>query len=295
MKQTQKVFIDHLDQMKPLRFLEFMGEVIGEKDGVLSEPKFTITEKIDGSALRIGIDDQYQIFIESATSPPTFLVGEFEARDRKKGYNGKIGQQFDYLLREIQQDANLVSLLKLHKLHGGMKIIGEVLLPSMIRSQEGNLVTFIRIPYDRTLLGDDWTFVPIKVLDGEGNRHKYEGGVINSLFNISNKQRMYVKPTAKLKRKINLCGEIADLQKFTLKHAYNLVEILSSRTKIYRDGKKWYTSEIKVHQDKMRDKILSCVESSIFGPTVEGLVIECPNGNLIKVITPEFKNTQFTP
>ena len=302
MKYTAKVYINHLDQMKPLKFIALMKMIEDEYKGCLSRfdfndpfgPSLKITEKVDGSALRFGLNYQGDVFVESSTSPSMFSVGDFEARDKSKGYDGSIGRKFDRVLQCIQNDKALVALLRKFS-DGGIKIIGEVLLDNMIRSRDCNLVTFIRIPYARDLLGTQWTFVPLQVLDGKGNRYAGEQCVIQALLDISTDERTYVEPTAHLKSEvIDLTEEIAKLNEFTKFHEYNITEILSSRTRTYRDSKIWFTDQIRLHQNIVRDKILSSVERGIFGPFIEGLVIEFPDRSLLKVITPEFKNAHFT-
>jgi len=58
---TQKVYIQHLNKMKPLKFLELIHKLQSKYKGILAKDKVDITEKIDGSALRIGQDHNGQI------------------------------------------------------------------------------------------------------------------------------------------------------------------------------------------------------------------------------------------
>lgn len=304
MQQTQKVYINHLDRMKPLAFLSLMKMIETEYKGGLSRfdfhdpfgPGMKITEKVDGSALRFGLNYHGHVFVESSTSPPMFCVGDFVARDKSKGYDGSVGRNFDFILQCIQNDKKLLGVLRKFS-NDGIKIIGEVLFMPMAKAIGDNLAQFIRIPYYKLNLGHLWTFVPIKVLDGRGNRYAGEQCVIQALLDISTAERMYVSPEAKLTHEvIDLTAEIkninTDLYELNDVRDLGLIKILSSRKHADRVAKAALTSEVHKHQEAVRDKILSYVDQGLFGPFIEGLVIEFPNRTLLKVITPEFKNAQ---
>lgn len=304
MQRTQKVYINHLDRMKPLAFLSLMKMIETEYNGSLPRFDFNdpfgqgmkITEKVDGSALRFGLNHRGDVFVESSTSPSMFEVGDFVARDKAKGYDGSIGRNFDFILQCIQNDKKLLGALRTFSNHG-IKIIGEVLFMPMAKAVGDNLVQFIRIPYRKSNLGRVWTFVPIKVLDENGNRHPDEQCVIQALLDISSPDRMYVSPKAKLTHGvIDLTNEIkninVNLYELNDVPGLGLIRTLNSRKKADKIAKVALKSAVYHHQEAVRDKILSYVGRGLFGPYIEGLVIEFPDGSMLKVITPEFKNAR---
>lgn len=294
MQQTQKVYIGHLDKMRPLAFISFMKMIDDDYAGRLSEDEVSITEKIDGSALRFGVNRAGDLFVESATSPAMFTPGDFERRDKSKGHDGSIGRNFDYILEEMQNDRSIYRLLHTYGNYG-IKIVGEILFMPMARLLGGNTVQFVRIPYCKTSLGSEWTFVPIKVLDCDGNRHPLENEVLQEMTMLSTDKRKYVRPFAKLldDEPIDLMNEIASLNKYIASRDYDLEEMLLTRKKCLKAVKELAIADIQKHQKAVRNKILAHVDHGCFGPFIEGLVIEFPDGTLLKVITDEFINTSL--
>jgi hypothetical protein len=254
------------------------------------ESSVRITEKVDGSALRFGLNKQGDLFLESATSPPMFSVGDFEARDKSKGYDGSIGRNFDFLLQAISRDTKLMEVLRKFS-NDGIKIIGEIMFMPMARAQSDTMARFIRIPYFKVDLGYLWTFVPIMVLDGKGNRSSDEFAVFHDLVGISTSERKYVLPNTHI-REIDLTSEIEninrDLYELNDVRNFGLIEILSSRKKADKVAKAALKCEVHKHQVIIRDKILSYMDRGLFGPFIEGLVIEFPDRTLLKVITDKF-------
>ena len=294
---TSKVFIQHLDAMKPLRFLDLVKMIETDLNGVLTHNHVKINEKIDGSALRFGLDDRNKFFMESATSPPMFYTGDFEKMTRAKGYTNHIGAAFDNLLYLMKNDLDITDILRKYS-ENGIKIVGEVLLPALANKSTTLTTTFVRIPYHTHRLGRVWTFFPFMVFDGDGNRHQYEDTIIGELLCISNADRRYVHPMANMMGMIDLRHEIADLNVF-LDHrnqpCYDGVcEVLSSRKKLYRDQKIWMTCEILEHQKRFAQVILDRINGGILGPYFEGIVLEFDDRTIVKVTTPEFKSLPST-
>jgi hypothetical protein len=289
--KTKKVFIDHLDKMKPLKFLEFAKKLDKEFGGVLSKEKISITEKIDGSALRVGQDANGNSFIESSMSASMFNVGDFEARDISKGYSGEIGKKFDNILKEFKNDKQFQSVLKKYNTNG-IKVIGEILYVPM-GIDEVDKIKFIRISYDKKKLGTLLTFVPFEVIDGEGNVHPKQADVISDLYKISNDTRKILKPTIHIDKDINIAMELKDFDLAITKQYENLEDLLTSRKKVDKELKAAVIEEIGKYQKQITSKILTYIKSGSLGPDYEGIVIKMNDGSIIKIVTDVFKAGSF--
>ena len=289
--KTQKVFINHLDKMKPLKFLEFAKKLDKELSGVLSKETISITEKIDGSALRIGQDKNGKSFIESSTSESMFSVGDFYARDISKGYSGDIGKKFDSILGIFKNDRQVQEILTKYN-ENGIKVIGEILYNPM-GIDEIDKIKFIRISYDKKKLGSLLTFIPFEVIDGSGNLHKDANKILNDLYSISSNTRKIIKPTIKIDRDIDISLELKSFSNEITKKYSNLEELLSSRKKVDKELKDIISNEIKKYQTQIASKILSYVKSGSLGADYEGIVIKMNDGTLLKIVTNKFKSTEF--
>lgn len=289
--KTKKVFIEHLDKMKPLRFLEFIEKLKLDFNGVLSKDKLSITEKIDGSALRIGQDRNGRSFIESSTSDPMFNVGDFLLRDLSKGYNGEIGRKFDLILTEFKMDVQFQDVLKRYN-QNGIKVIGEVLFIPLGRLTLDK-ITFIRIPYDRSKLGSLLTFIPFEAVDGDGNPHLKQEDILRDLYKISNDTRKILNPSVQIDSDIDLSAEVDYFNQTIINRYSDLKFLLSSRKVIDKIQKALVISEIEAFQKQLAAKLLSYIDSGLLGSDYEGIVINMHDGTALKVVTDTFKSTEF--
>jgi hypothetical protein len=291
---TSKVFIQHLDAMKPLKFLDLVKMIETNLNGVLTHNHVKINEKIDGSALRFGMDDRNKFFMESATSPPMFYTGDFEKMARAKGYTNHIGAAFDELLYLMKNDLDITDILRKYS-ENGIKIVGEVLSPRLANKSDALTTTFVRIPYHTHRLGRVWTFVPFMVFDGDGNRHQYEDTIIGELLCISNADRRYVHPMANMMGMIDLRHEIVALNyAIGESNVTYAMSILKSRKKADKPMKADLIELILVHQKRFAQVILDRINGGIFGPYFEGIVLEFEDKSIVKITTPEFKSLPST-
>lgn len=291
--KTRKVFISHLDKMKPLEFLQLISKLDKTYKGILSKNTLSITEKIDGSALRVGQDKDGKAFIESSTSDSMFNVGDFVVRDLSKGYSGEIGKKFDALLKIFKNDAKLQKLLTKYNNGNGIKIIGEILYTPMGLEIFDKTIKFIRITYERENLGTELTFVPFKVTDEYGKPYDNSEEIKKALYSISTSSRKYVPPTLKIDRDIDISIEINKFKDDIIGRYSNLDALLSSRKHIDREMKEIIKQEILEYQKIIAKKIVSYVNSGLFGKDFEGIVIELLDGDVLKIVTDTFKNTKF--
>lgn len=287
---TKKVFISHLDKMKPLEFLALVKELDEKYKGILSREVLSITEKIDGSALRVGQDKNGRPFIESSTSPSMFNVGDFVARDHSKGYSGEVGKKFDALLAGFKNDKKFQAVLSKFNNGNGIKVIGEILYTPM-GIEEMDKIVFIRIKYDKAKLGSEWTFIPFKVVDDDGNGYSNVEDIKKALYAISTAERKYVPPTLKISTDIDISVELDKFKGDILNRYDSLDELLSSRKKADKEIKEKITAEIAEYQKRIAKKILTYVKGGLFGKHFEGVVIELPDKTVIKIVTDTFKTT----
>lgn len=296
-KTTKKVFISHLDKMKPLEFLALISELDQTYKGVLSKDKLSITEKIDGWVLRIGQDRDGRSFIESSAQGSMFNVGDFTARDKARGGSGDMGKRFDFLLKQFKADKKVQQVLTKFNNGNGIKIIGEILhTPTGIA--DFDTITFVRIAYDRAKLGAEWTFIPFKVIDDDGQPYENAEAIKKALYAISDDDRKYVPPTLNISRDIDISVEISKFKDDILTKYKDLETLLASRKHADRELKATITAEIAEYQKVIAKKVISYVHSGLFGNEYEGLVIELPNGTIVKVISDTFKTApkpEWTP
>lgn len=291
--RVKKVFISHLDKMKPLEFIAFVSKLDKKYKGVLSKEKLNITEKIDGSALRIGQDANGKAFIESSTSASMFNVGDFVKRDLSKGYSGVIGKKFDSLLKGFKTDKKVQGILSKYNNGNGIKVIGEILYTPMGIEDLETTIKFIRIQYDKDKLGTEWTFVPFKVTDMDGTPYDNTKEIFRAFYSISTKDRKYVAPTIKISSDIDISIEINKFKDEVLNKYRNLDSLLLSRKKVDKDLKDTVKDEILKYQTLLANKIVSHVNGGVFGKDFEGIVIEMPDGTILKVVSDKFKTSKF--
>lgn len=294
---TKKVFISHLDKMPPLEFLALISELDKKYKGVLSKDKLSITEKIDGCVLRIGQDRNGRAFIESSAQGSMYNVGDFTARDKARGGSGDMGKKFDALLKDFKADKKVQKFLTKFNNGNGIKLIGEILHTPM-GIVELETIKFIRIAYERAKLGTEWTFIPFKVIDDDGKEYANTEEVKKGLYAISDDNRKYVPPTLNISKDIDISVEISKFKDDILGKYKDLDTLLTSRKHIDRELKAAVTAEIGEYQKVIAKKVISYVHSGLFGNEFEGLVIELPNGTIVKVVSDNFKTApkpEWTP
>jgi hypothetical protein len=162
-------FITHIETMKPIDFLTLIKELESEYKGVLKLKDISITEKIDGSSLTIGQDSKGKTFINTKMSQRYFNPGDFTTFATSKGYDNSISINFDNILKEVQSDKKLQSVLSKYNTGNGIVITGEVLYVPFATETKNSKLQFIFMDYDKKNLGEEWTFVPFGIQDFDGN------------------------------------------------------------------------------------------------------------------------------
>ena len=108
---TQRVGIQHLEKMPPKKFIQLVNAINKKYKGILSKDSIDITEKIDGSSLRIGQNSNGQPFIESSYSGEIYIDGGYTSYVKSRGYDpSSVSEGFDNILKSIKTDSKLQKL-----------------------------------------------------------------------------------------------------------------------------------------------------------------------------------------
>ena len=162
-KATHRVGIQHLDKLTPTKFFELMYVFYKEFGGVLPSKKVKVTEKVDGSSIRFGVDAQNHFFIESSYSGPVYDEGDYTNYVISRGYEpNEISQNFENLLKLLKPIKTLLEVLKKHNKGEGVKVIGEMMYNPMAKV-DGKKIRYVYMNYDKSKLANVLTMVPFSV------------------------------------------------------------------------------------------------------------------------------------
>lgn len=179
---TPRVGIQHLDKLTPIKFLELVKIFNDEFKGVLKTNEIKVSEKVDGSSIRFGLDPKGKFFIESSYSGPLFKSGDFTNYVISRGYQpDELSQNFENLFLLLKQHKPLYDVLKKHNTPNGIKVIGEMFYNPMAKVDD-NKLKFVYIKYDKSKLANILTVIPFSTLPPEKAVELFE-----DLYKISNK------------------------------------------------------------------------------------------------------------
>ena len=291
---TKKQFIQHLDKMPPLKFLELAKRLDKEMGGILSKEHVEIREKMDGAALRIGLNEEGQFFAQSSTSPSFFEVGEFRDRFAKHGLEAaEMGEKWDQILHTFKTDPKIQAILQKYKTPSGIKVTGEIMYPPLGIDLADKL-KFVRIEYEKKRLGSEYTYVPFYVMDGEGERHPKEKEIFQAFYDISDDKRKYVDSIILSDTEIDISTDLQAVQDNIVQKYDNLEAVLTSRKKIDKELKEKIKGELLELQHKLAQKILSYAGGGLLSKDIEGIVIELSDGSILKIVSDKFKDSAST-
>ena len=122
-QKTRRVGIDHLNQLKPMDFLNLVN-LFKEMGGKISDKNAKITLKADGFGLRFGLDSKDNFFIESSNSGPQFKAGSFQAYTMsKKGEVDAISIAYDRVYDTLLSNKSLQGILQDYNYSNGIKVV----------------------------------------------------------------------------------------------------------------------------------------------------------------------------
>lgn len=270
--------LEHLHKMKPLDFLKMIEE-LDSIGGKISTKKIKITEKIDGTPVKFGLDDEGRFFIEDSGSGPQFEPGWFTKR-RKAGGDDR-ADKMDDIREKLEAFQPLNDLLKQYP--GGIKISTECLYNPFAKiTDKGH--QFVLTSYDPKKLGKWATFIFFwaKALDGtkidqEEFRKKLES-ISNGEILFSNNKLKDVN--------LDVSTEINNFKE-AIKTFGDVETIIKGRKD--PEAKKALLKLVEDLQKQISDAITNGIKAGKFGEEYEGIVLKFASGKEVKVTSDRFK------
>lgn len=285
---TKRVGIQHLHAIKPLDFIKMLKLIQTKYNGIVDKSSANVSEKIDGSSLKIG-NSNGKFYAESSYVGPIFKTGGFLNHVSKKYPNNSEEQNkypngFDDILEHLRNSKQLQQVLKPYK---DIKIQFEMLYnPFGVINK--NKIRFVGIEYDTDKLGKIATFIILNIMDGDGNTHPDSDKIKEQLANISTKELIF-DDTSINYGSVDITVEINKFQDL-IKNYDDVEYIIKSRKHADRDAKNALKEIIAQYQIKIGDKLLKGIKKGKFGPDVEGLVFQLGEGEMFKVVSSKFKD-----
>lgn len=272
----------HLQQMKPIEFIEWAKGVDTDTGGTLKN--LNVTLKVDGLGARFGKDSEGQFFFEGSRTGPIFKEKSFSAHAKSKGSKDEV------VARAAHYD-DMFDLLKAaavtKAVPAGAKVVCEIFYNPIGTHTAGSSV-FVSIKYDTAKLGKVMTIVPITVLDASsGEEHDDRDVIMKKLYAASSNDVKVVDPSLKSKM-IDIKAQIKDV----VKYGDAEIELLQSRKAVDKPAKEALIAALQNAKDALAQYLLDhpAIEGKDkLGKDIEGLVMHV-NGSPVKVTTQDFKD-----
>lgn len=284
-------------QIKFLDLVEYLKDL-----GKLENGKnFTIQEKSDGAAFRMGIDDEGKFFIEQSYSGPIYDTDFIRAKyTQQSGRINRLGRGWYNIMKLLKSDKRTQSCLsRIYKQNGPFKIIGEIFISELGYADDEGTLTFVASRYNKERLGKSATIIMFDVLDGQGQPLEDSEDIIGYLIdegssadikyddaNLVEEQNFVLdlKPVLKkIERNMeNLEDEVG-----------NIEQILSnpSRKRADQTVKKYVKGKVEEQQGLLNSAFEEQLEDykGKWGPDYEGIVLKFRNGLNLKITSKKFK------
>lgn len=244
---TRRQGIQHLQEMPPEIFIQWMRSVRNELGGVLKNIKSVM--KIDGIGFRFGKDISGKVFIEGSRTGPISEVGAFSAYARNKTDNVEI------IARAVHYD-NILELFKnleiMKSLPSNTKVVSELFYNPMAKENETG-ITFVSVQYDKSKLGSLMTIMPYTVLQADiGLEHLQKEMILKNLYSESNDKVKIIDPNLKFEE-IDITAFVEPASTIT----DSSLEIVKSRKQSDRVEKQNILNIIQKIKDDLSDYLLS--------------------------------------
>ncbi len=259
MKQTKKKGIKHLTGKNSISDSELISILNFLKPYQhLSSMNSTASEKVDGFGFRFGISEN-RFFVESSRSGPIYESGIFSKYNLEKyGTTTKFSDAYERLFLRLSNWPELIQTLKFYD--KDVKVVCECLFYDLGEVIDDR-IKFVRIEYDENKLGKFATFIPLKLLDSDGNEMS-SSALFYNLTQLNNDDIKFINTN------LNYHVDISDeIKMFECKE--HLINI----------------------REKLNDK-LKTITSDILGQYYEGIVFNV-NGIIFKVINDRFTQNHF--
>lgn len=272
----------HLQQMKPIEFIEWAKGIHQDTGGILKD--LNVTLKVDGLGARFGKDSEGQFFFEGSRTGPIFKEKAFSTHAKSRDSKPEI-------VKRAEHYDDMFDLLKAaavtKAVPAGAKVVCEIFYNPIGTHTAGSSV-FVSIKYDTAKLGKVMTIVPITVLDAStGEEHGDRDSIMKKLYSASSNDVKVVDPSLKSKA-IDIKAQIKDI----VKYGDVEIELLNSRKAADKPGKEALIGALQTAKDKLAQYLLDhpAIEGkNKLGKDIEGLVMHV-NGSPVKVTTQDFKD-----
>jgi len=279
--KTKRQSIVHLQDMKPIEFLQFARKLIKDSDGKLQNIPTTL--KVDGASGRFGKDKDGKFFFETGASGPIQQSKAFSTHTINKGGSEVMVQRavhYDNMYDELKASGLWKSFPK------DTKVSIEILYNPMAEKAEKDTLKFVSVKYDRKKLGDLMTIIPISTsVASSGDKHIDGDKIIEKLLGESTDKIRIVSPKLKptsinVKAALEPISALSDDAETILKSLKHADKPLKQEYQVILNAIKVELADLFLkHPIKGRD---------VLGKEIEGYVVEL-DGKLYKVTTDVFK------
>lgn len=278
--QTKRKGIVHLQDMRPLDFLQFAHEISSSFKGKLKD--INVDLKADGLGARFGKDAKGKFFFETSNSGPIQKAKAFSTFTSAKGASEiSITRAFHYDdIFDALEASNLWS-----DLPANCKVIVEIMYNPMSEEAEDG-IKFVSVKYDKNKLGSLMTIVPISVIiASSGEHHPDEKDIIADILKKSSSEIKIVSPKLG-KLSLDVKTELEPLSLI----GPDVEQVIKSLKHADKQKKQEYIAILNAIKSEIADKILlhPIKGKDILGIENEGYILEW-NGKLFKVTTSQFK------
>ena len=267
---TRRVGIQHLQQMDPIKFVEWLRDVKNETKGILKDIK--CVAKIDGLGARFGKDSNGRPFFEGSRTGPIFDSGAFSAHARGKTDDVEMitrATHYDDML-EIFKTADFMSALP-----NNTKVVCEIFYNPMAEETEKG-IKFVTVNYDKNKLGSLMTIMPYTVLDAStGHDSPDKISILKELYKKSSTKIKIIDPNLKFNEiDIKIYADAASV------YSDESLAILKSRKAVDKADKQNLLNALQKIKDDLADYLLAHpgIEGKFkLGPEIEGVVLHLPD------------------
>lgn len=274
----------HLQNMKPIEFVQWVQSLHTEFGGVLNDLEVSL--KVDGLGARFGKDKNDKFFFEGSRTGPIYSSSSFSEHAKSRGAEGEVLKRAEQY-GELFEDLKASSLWK--SLPTDTKVVCEVFYnPMGVATADG--VKFVSVSYDKTKLGSLMTIVPIQILvASSGTDHKDSAKILKTLYAASSSKIKVVDPKLKV-GKIDIRAVTKPITKYS-DAEFSLIKSLKAADK---ESKAALIGTIQKAKDALAEYILNhpaILGKDVLGKNIEGLVLKAGD-QAVKVTTQEFKDSK---
>lgn len=288
MEYPQAKFLDFV------KYLDSLGTLVNGKN-------FSIREKPDGAAFRMGIDDEGKFFIEQSYSGP--IYDSQWIRDKYSKDTGKpnrLGRGWANLMDKLKSDSKTQKVLRsIYEKSGAFKVMAEIFITELGYGEGEGLLTFVASRYHRDRIGKDATIIMYDVLGADGQSLENSKQIMNTLIKDASSSSVKYDNNEMVAGQdiiINIKPTLATIKRniTQIRNEYGDIETILSGTSRKRDDIQ-LRKNVKGLIEEQQGLLNSVFEEKLekyqgkWGPDYEGVILEFKNGTLLKITSKKFK------